>query len=130
MNNSNSRPTRESRSVRLDQDEWDLAEAIAVTLGARSAGAGIREALEMALNTLSREGVAESLEGAMCPRGGHPFVWNQQRYSQTSEPGVGELVLCSGTEEFFCGYQFVWRGGQRVREVRDSIRSARKAGDR
>lgn len=40
--------TRESRSVRLSQDEWDTAEAISLINREGGAGAGLRAALQMA----------------------------------------------------------------------------------
>ena len=42
--------TRESRSVRLSQDEWDLAEAISLLNHEGGAGAGLRRALDLAEN--------------------------------------------------------------------------------
>lgn len=44
--------TRESRSVRLSQDEWDLAEAISIVSLGNTAGHGLRTALELAGSAL------------------------------------------------------------------------------
>lgn len=44
--------TRESRSVRLSQDEWDAAEAISLLTLGGGAGHGLRTALDMAVRAL------------------------------------------------------------------------------
>lgn len=54
---SNRPPVRESRSVRLRDDEWILAEAIARMHGERSAGFGLRAALIREENRLRRDKV-------------------------------------------------------------------------
>lgn len=114
--------------MRLSEDEWVLAESIAEMYGVRGAGAGLRRALDMARLMIAQEGVAKSRFEAECPRGGHAFTWDQP--SKTLEPKVGELVICNGPEEFFCGYQFVWRGGEKITEISRRIRTERAAGDR
>jgi len=53
MNSSNNRP-REARSVRLGEDEWVLAEAIARLNGERGAGQGLRTALKREARRLRR----------------------------------------------------------------------------
>lgn len=54
---SNRPPVRESRSVRLRDDEWILAEAIARMYGERSAGFGLRAALAREETRLRRDKV-------------------------------------------------------------------------
>lgn len=63
----NSKPkAREARSVRLRDDEWVVAEAIARLNGESSAGSGLRTALTMAAaslrRTVGREEFASLLE--------------------------------------------------------------------
>lgn len=53
---------RESRSVRLRQDEWDTAEAIGRIRGERSAGFGLRAALSMAEDQLTEQGRGGDLD--------------------------------------------------------------------
>ena len=52
---------RESRSVRLRQDEWDMAEAIARISGERGAGFGLRLALTNMGNKMCQDGKADQL---------------------------------------------------------------------
>lgn len=53
---------RESRSVRLRDDEWALAEAIARTNGEAGAGHGIRWALAREAERLNRSGLGRALD--------------------------------------------------------------------
>lgn len=51
-------PARESRSVRLRESEWIVAEAIARHTGETSAGSGIRAALLITANRIRKSGNA------------------------------------------------------------------------
>jgi hypothetical protein len=57
-------PARESRSVRLRDDEWALAEAIAQLNGETGAGHGIRTALIREAERIARSGHGEELTSA------------------------------------------------------------------
>jgi Flp pilus assembly protein TadB len=54
--------TRESRSVRLSQDEWDLAEAISLLQLGGGAGHGLRTALRMAEDQFTEQGRGGELD--------------------------------------------------------------------
>lgn len=59
---------RESRSIRMNEHEWSLAEALsALSGGTVSAGAGLRTALQSAVDQAYRQGRGERLE-AMADR--------------------------------------------------------------
>ena len=60
-------PVRESRSVRLRDDEWDLAEIIALMSEERatSAGYGLRVALRTAADRIRRQGRGAELDQLM-----------------------------------------------------------------
>lgn len=58
--------TRESRSVRLKEEEWVLAEAISrLGAGRPSAGQGIRDALHHERARINREGLGMRLDALM-----------------------------------------------------------------
>lgn len=57
----NKPPARESRSVRLRDEEWVLAEAIARINGENGAGHGLRMALAREAERLARRGHGEEL---------------------------------------------------------------------
>lgn len=104
--------SRESRSVRLDDNEWATAEAIASLHKLVGAGNGIRMALDMAMKQIICEGDGEYGEYP-CPASGagdHVFI----NANGTGEPAAGEWVLCDGGDGFFCGYGFLWRGAQEL----------------
>ena len=59
---------RESRSVRLSQEEWDLAEVIAHMMcpdNSATAGLGLRQALRMAADRLRRQGRGPEMAGLL-----------------------------------------------------------------
>lgn len=63
-----SKGVRESRSVRLHQSEWDLAEVIAFMTAPESnatAGQGLRRALSVAADRLRRQGRGAELESLL-----------------------------------------------------------------
>lgn len=107
--NDNTSGAREARSVRLSENEWATAEAIAAMHQGTGAGAGLRMALEMARNQLLAEGDGEYGEYP-CPASGHGD--HLFEYMGDGEPDVGELVTCGGGDGFFCGYSFTWRGAK------------------
>lgn len=55
-------PARESRSVRLRDEEWVLAEAIARMSGEAGAGHGLRMALAREAERLARKGYGPALK--------------------------------------------------------------------
>lgn len=55
-------PARESRSVRLREDEWVTAEAIARMSGETSAGFGLRTALAKEAERIARRGLGVRLD--------------------------------------------------------------------
>lgn len=128
------KPQRESRSVRLSENEWATAETIAVMCGAEGAGAGLRAALHMASVRIIEEGDGE-YGTYLCPASGdgdHVFVWANG--DGTEEPPVGERVLCCGGDGYFCGYSFTWRGEQvfnrLLREFQDRRSAKTSSGER
>jgi hypothetical protein len=128
MNSSNNLP-RESRSVRLDEDEWVLAEALAELHRERGAGAGLRRALVLAETAVIVDGATGDSGNARCPQGGHPFVWGNH-HPEGTEPQPGEWVVCIGGDGYTCGYNFLWHGHEKLREITERIKAERTAGDR
>jgi hypothetical protein len=72
----------------------------------------------MAVSQVIREGLAA--DDNRCPRG-HQFVWGNQHDPSQPDPSPGELVVCAGGDDYMCGYNFVWRGGDKLLEVTRQI---------
>lgn len=109
--NDNASGAREARSVRLSENEWAAAEAIAAMHQGTGAGAGLRMALEMARHQIIAEGDGEYGE-YLCPASGngdHVFM----SMAETA-PDPGDTVTCDGADDYFCGYSFTWRGAQKL----------------
>lgn len=109
--NDNTSGAREARSVRLSENEWAAAEAIAAMHQGTGAGAGLRMALKMARYQIIAEGDGEYGD-YLCPASGdgdHVF-----RSVADLPPAPGEIVTCDGAADHFCGYSFTWRGAQKL----------------
>lgn len=117
----NDKPTAmDNRSVRMDEWEWATASALALLFRERGASAGLRRALDMAVSQVVREGLVTD----ECPRG-HPFVWGNS-HQEGQSPATGDWVTCAGGEGYLCGYSFVWRGHDHLKNLVNKIVSERE----
>lgn len=119
------------KGVRLSDKDWDTAEALALTLGGKGKGAGIRAALHAAVDQLLLGSIEDDgpYGTAVCPSPGrdHVFV--------SDDPGElqpGQWVTCAEyvTDSMQCGFGFVWHGHDIFLKHLRAVENQRKAGDR
>lgn len=114
----NTSTVRESRSVRLSQEEWTDAETIAILYRRSGAGHGIRAAINALVSRIICEGDGEYGEYP-CPSDGHAsHIFTTE---DGEPPTPGEIICCgeelteSGTR---CGYSLVWRGAEELVRIK------------
>lgn len=120
------------RSLRLSQEDWDTAEAIALLLGGKGHSAGVRAAMELAVEFFSAgSGEDDGPYGeAKCHsrnRPAHTFHWNLQ-----GEPEPGQWVTCEATfpSGAMCCHTFIWHAFNVFEAHLKSIEAHRKVSER